>query len=312
MESTFISSVVTYDTKKQLTEKIRVFIQKNYLSDESFNYEAVNRASKACGPLCKWVSAQIFYSDILDRVKPLREQVESLEAAAGELSKTQDDLKNTIDQVERSIATYKDEYASLISETQRIKTEMTAVKTKVERSIALLDNLSSERERWESQSKTFQDQMATVVGDVLLSAAFLAYIGFFDQQFRTDLMRKWMGRLQEVGIKYKIDLSVPDFLSHPEERLAWQANGLPADELCVENAIMLKRFNRYPLVIDPSGQAVEFLMNQYKDKKITKTSFLDSSFMKNLESALRFGCPLLVQDVESMDPVLNPVLNKYV
>ncbi len=75
---------------------------------------------------------------------------------------------------------------------------------------------------------------------------------------------------------------------------------------------MLKRFNRYPLVIDPSGQAVEFLLNQYKEKKITKTSFLDSSFMKNLESALRFGNPLLVQDVENMDPVLNPVLNKEI
>lgn len=41
-------------------------------------------------------------------------------------------------------------------------------------------------------------------------------------------------------------------------------------------------------------------------------SFLDSSFMKNLESALRFGYPLLVQDVENIDPVLNPVLNKEI
>jgi dynein heavy chain 1 len=41
-----------------------------------------------------------------------------------------------------------------------------------------------------------------------------------------------------------------------------------------------------------------------------KTSFLDAAFMKNLESALRFGNPLLVQDVEHIDPVLNPVLNK--
>jgi len=75
---------------------------------------------------------------------------------------------------------------------------------------------------------------------------------------------------------------------------------------------MLHRFNRYPLVIDPSGQATEFLMNYYKERKITKTSFLDSSFMKNLESALRFGTPLLVEDVESIDPVLNPVLNKEI
>lgn len=43
-------------------------------------------------------------------------------------------------------------------------------------------------------------------------------------------------------------------------------------------------------------------MNEYKEKKITKTSFLDNAFMKNLESALRFGTPLLVQDVESIDP----------
>ena len=32
--------------------------------------------------------------------------------------------------------------------------------------------------------------------------------------------------------------------------------------------------------------------------------------MKNLETALRFGCPLLVQDVEKIDPILNSVLNK--
>lgn len=34
---------------------------------------------------------------------------------------------------------------------------------------------------------------------------------------------------------------------------------------------MMKRFNRYPLIIDPSGQATEFLLNEYKDKKILKT-----------------------------------------
>ena len=41
-------------------------------------------------------------------------------------------------------------------------------------------------------------------------------------------------------------------------------------------------------------------------------SFLDDAFRKNLESALRFGTPLLVQDVENYDPILNPVLNREV
>jgi dynein heavy chain 1 len=65
MEPTFISSVVNYDTKKHLSTKVRMEVQKSYLTDESFKFDVVNRASKACGPMCKWVTAQIFYSDIL-------------------------------------------------------------------------------------------------------------------------------------------------------------------------------------------------------------------------------------------------------
>ena len=50
---------------------------------------------------------------------------------------------------------------------------------------------------------------------------------------------------------------------------------------------MLKRFNRYPLIIDPSGQATEFIMNEYKDKKITKTRHvLLSRVLSDLSHAL--------------------------
>jgi len=38
-----------------------------------------------------------------------------------------------------------------------------------------------ERERWESTRDTFRSQMATIIGDVLLSSAYLAYAGYFDQ-----------------------------------------------------------------------------------------------------------------------------------
>ena len=77
-------------------------------------------------------------------------------------------------------------------------------------------------------------------------------------------------------------------LSNPDERLRWQADTLPADDLCTGNAIMLRRFNRYPLIIDPSGQATEFILNEFKDRKITRTSFLGDAFRMNLDSGLRF------------------------
>jgi len=101
-----------------------------------------------------------------------------------------------------------------------------------------------------------------------------------------------------------------DYLSKPSERLEWKENALPDDSLAYENAIIMKRFIRYPLVVDPSGQAVTFLQNEFKSKRLLKTSFVDANFMKHLESSLRFGAPLLVMDVDRVDPILNNVLNK--
>jgi len=50
----------------------------------------------------------------------------------------------------------------------------------VERSVALLNSLGNEKQRWEAGSETFKQQMATIIGDVLLSAAFMAYAGNLD------------------------------------------------------------------------------------------------------------------------------------
>ena len=46
--------------------------------------------------------------------------------------------------------------------------------------------------------------------------------------------------------------------------------------------------------------------------KLTMTSFIDDNFIKNLETSLRFGCPLLIQDVEKIDQILYPILNKEI
>lgn len=53
-------------------------------------------------------------------------------------------------------------------------------------------------------------------------------------------------------------------------------------------------------------------MHKFKDQKIQKTSFLDKAFMKTLAGAVRFGTTLLVENVEKLDPVLNPILNKEI
>ncbi|XP_022824430.1 dynein heavy chain, cytoplasmic isoform X3 [Spodoptera litura] len=310
MRENFINSIVSNFSTEDITDDVREKMRTRYLCNPDYNFEKVNRASMACGPMVKWAIAQIEYADMLKRVEPLRNELKALEDRAQSNVTAGNEVSELIAQLEKSIASYKEEYAQLISQAQAIKTDLENVQAKVDRSIALLKSLVIERERWESSSETFRSQMSTIVGDVLLSAAFIAYGGYFDQHYRQNLFTTWTAHLAAANIKYRADIARTEYLSNPDERLRWQANALPTDELCVENAIMLRRFNRYPLIIDPSGQATEFIMREFKERKITKTSFLDDSFRKNLESALRFGNPLLVQDVENYDPILNPVLNR--
>ncbi|KAL8769492.1 MAG: hypothetical protein Q9209_004553 [Squamulea sp. 1 TL-2023] len=306
----FIASIVGYDNERQMTRSHRLKMQNDFLSKDDFTYERVNRASKACGPLVQWVEAQVNYSAILDRIGPLREEAAQLEDQALQTKAEAQAVQNQIKNLENSIARYKSEYASLISETQAIKTEMSRVESKVDRSVKLLDSLSSERTRWEQGSKSFETQISTIVGDVLIASALLAYSGFYDQQFRKAMTDDWSSQLTLSGIEYKSPNPMTEYLSTADERLRWQENSLPVDDLCTENAIILKRFNRYPLIIDPSARAVEFLQNENRERRLTVTSFLDDSFIKQLESALRFGNPILIQDAEHLDPVLNQVLNK--
>ena len=306
----FIASIINFDNEKQMTKSLRLKMRNDYLANPEFTPEKVNRASKACGPLVQWVGAQVNYAEILDRVGPLREEVGALEEQALQTKAEARAIEQDIADLEQRINTYKTEYAALIRETETIKNEMARVQFKVDRSVKLLDSLSSERTRWEEGSRSFETQISTLVGDVLVAAAFLAYSGLYDQTFRKSMMEDWLHQLHVSGIQFKPHNPVTEYLSTADERLGWQENTLPVDDLCTENAIILKRFNRYPLIIDPSGRVSEFLQRECKDRRLTVTSFLDDSFTKQLESSLRFGNPILIQDAEHLDPVLNHVLNK--
>lgn len=307
----FIPNMLAFDSES-ITAKQRAELEKKYVNDPNFQYEKVQKASRAAGPLCKWCRAQLQYSAVLAKAEPLRNEVKKLTADGKETKDQYDALIAAAEEAEARVNVLKQEYSVLIAHKSKLEDELVVVKDKAERAVSLLKSLGSERDRWREQQAGFQVQMATVPGDTLVAAAFLAYLGYFDEQQRGMMMVDIQEHMQEAKppVAVKENLALAEYLSTPDDRLAWGRNGLPADTLCTENAVMVERFNRYPLMIDPSGQAVEFLLKQKAEFKIQKTSFLDDAFTKVLESAVRFGTAVLVQDVETLDPILNPILNR--
>ncbi|CAN6639183.1 dynein heavy chain, cytoplasmic [Trichomonascus vanleenenianus] len=306
----FIPNIVNFDNETQMTSDLRKRMEKEFLSLPNYNFETVNRASKACGPLLQWVIAQVDYSSILERVGPLRDEVMQLEQSARHTKAQAQAISDMIEELETSIEQYKDQYEILITDTQNIKREMAIVERKVTRSMKLLESLSSEKSRWSTSIKEFERKTECLAGNCLLSASLISYAGAFDQQARRHLANLWMVYFEESGIPYEANETLSEYLAPAKLKLDWHEDSLPKDDLCVENAIMSHRAIRYPFIIDPTNRMVEFYRSMHKTRELTVTSFLDKSFIKHLESALRFGNPILIQDAEHLDPIINQVLNK--
>lgn len=307
----FIATVVNFDPSS-LTSKTMKTVQDNYLSNPELDYQSVDRASKACGPLYLWGESQIRYATILRKIKPFRDEVAMLQEKSRELEIQQQEAVQNVQELENAIKRYKAEYAAAIRDTEIIRSEMDIVKMRVSRAESLLLSLEQENTRWNQASNTFEMQMSTLIGDCLIAAAFQTYAGNFDHKERKNLMIDWYDILDSLGVPYRPELDIIAYLSKLSDQMKWRSFGLSSDDLALQNAILLDRFNRYPLVIDPPGQAASFIMAKYESQKIIRTSMLDTSFFKTLANAIRFGTPLLVQDVETVDPILNPILNKEI
>ncbi|KAH0791159.1 Dynein heavy chain family protein [Histomonas meleagridis] len=279
------------------------------LDSTDLTYEKAQRASQACGPLFKWLSANIRYLSILESTEPLREKVKALESEASIFEKKHEELSKTINEFEEKLQKLTSEYKVLLSECEKTRKESEQIQVKLNRAKHLLSSLTNETKRWAERKITFQNEQQSLIGNSLLSSAFISYCGFLEQQKRMDSLNEWMIVLDQNNIKYSEDYQFCDFMIEPENLINWSAKQLPKDDLCIQNAIILTTENlRTPFIIDPAGQATQFIMNLYKG--IIRTSFNDKKFPKTFESCVRFGTPILIEDGEQIDPLILPILSK--
>lgn len=122
------------------------------------------------------------------------------------------------------------------------------------RAETLLGGLSVEKIRWSEIANTLRIALDNVIGDVLLSSAFIAYLGSFGKQYRDDISIAWISKCSELEIPCTEDFKLQTTLSDSKEIRKWTTAKLPTDNYAVESAIIVRNAHRYPLLIDPQGK----------------------------------------------------------
>jgi dynein heavy chain len=100
-------------------------------------------------------------------------------------------------------------------------------------------------------------------------------------------------------------------LGDPVQIRSWHIAGLPVDSFSVDNAIIVTNARRWPLMIDPQGQANKWVKKMEKSNNLQVIKLTDPNYGRTLENSIQFGTPVLLENVgEELDPLLEPLLMK--
>lgn len=212
---------------------------------------------------------------------------------------------------EAALQQVKNCYDAAVQEKQRLTDAANVCLRKMTAATALINGLGGEKIRWTQQSKEFKEQIGRLVGDVLIATGFLSYCGPYNQDYRTNLLKFWMQILKDKKIPYTTSVNIISMLVDNATISEWTLQGLPNDELSVQNALIVTKSSSYPLLIDPQGQGKIWIKTKEDQNELQTTSLNHKYFRTHLEDSLSLGRPLLIEDVGvELDPVIDNVLEK--
>ncbi|XP_011504753.1 PREDICTED: dynein heavy chain 5, axonemal [Ceratosolen solmsi marchali] len=307
--TTFLLQLQNYP--KDIINNEMVELLKPYFKMDDYNMETARRVCGDVAGLLSWTKAMAFFHSVNKEVLPLKANLTLQEAR---LKVAMEDLANAereLAEREMALQAVKGQYDSAVAEKQRLTDDANVCLRKMTAATALINGLGGEKIRWTEQSKDYKLQLGRLVGDVLLATGFLSYCGPYNQQFRANLISSWMSILMSRIIPFTQDLIITNMLVDTATISEWTLQGLPNDELSVQNALIVTKSSSYPLLVDPQNQGKMWIKNKETSNELQITSLNHKYFRTHLEDSLSLGRPLLIEDIaEELDPVIDNVLEK--
>ncbi|RVE68725.1 hypothetical protein OJAV_G00094270 [Oryzias javanicus] len=307
----FLDSLKTFDGRNIPETSLKAL--EPYLQDPSFCPAEVAAKSSAAEGLCLWVLNTVNFYKIYCEVEPKKQ---ALKKANGELQAAEKNLNR----IQGEVKTLDENYAKLQSNfekatEEKLQCQREAEKTEqtISQANRLMNALASEKVRWTKDVENLKNQESTMCGDVLLITAFVSYAGYFTKHFRFHLMEScWRPYLSQLKVPIPVspDLDPLTMLIDDADIATWQNEGLPADRMSTENATILTSCQRWPLMVDPQLQGINWVKNKYGEHlRVIRTE--QRGYLDVIERALAVGDIVLIENLgETLDPVLGSLLGR--
>ncbi|XP_076387685.1 dynein axonemal heavy chain 7 [Megachile rotundata] len=309
-DARFLDSLLNFD-KDNIPDSVIEKIRKTYLTNPDFDPEKIKKVSTACEGLCRWVYAMSEYDKVSKVVAPKRaalakaqqvydQAMETLQAKREQLLRVQEKLKALEELLEQRRIAF-----------QEMSDKVTDCETKLKRAEELIGGLGGEYARWSRTAMELGERYHRLTGDVVIASGVVAYLGPFTMPFRIEQISVWIQRCTDLRVICSTDFQLRDILGDPVLIRSWNIFGLPNDTYSIDNAIIIVNARRWPLMIDPQGQANRWIKNMERTNNLNVVRSTQPDFARLVENALQFGQPVLLEHIgEEIEAILEPVLLK--
>jgi dynein heavy chain len=310
----FIERLIHFD-KDNIPEKVIEKIDP-YIVNPSFTPAEVKKASKACTAICMWCRAMHKYYHVARSVEPKRL---ALASATEELNKTMAllaEAQATLAAVMARLDKLEADYAAVVQKKDDLANEVETCQIRLASAMKLISGLGGEEVRWRENVVKLSQDFINLDGDIIIASGAIAYLGAFTADYRESIQNLWIEKILEEKIPCTEGTSLVHTLSVPTTIRQWNIWGLPTDNLSTENGIVMSMARRWPLCIDPQGQANRYIKTMGKDlaeNGMEAVKLTDKNFLRSLENGVRFGRWVVLENIfEVLDAALEPILQRNV
>ncbi|XP_055380729.1 dynein axonemal heavy chain 7-like [Condylostylus longicornis] len=291
----FVDSLLNFDKDNISPQTIRK-LQEKILNNDNFEPDKIKHVSTACEALCRWVIALTKYDAVIKSFAPKKMALTEAE--------NRYKIEGNLKEIQSILAEQQIQH-------QNLKFQYEWCTQRLQRAQELMLVLGGEKFRWISAAELLTEKYNTLTGDILICSGLIAYLGPFTAEFRSQQIENWVKKCLTCSIKCNSNFLFNNVLGEPIMLRTWAIQGLPAGTFSIENAILIENSRRWPLIIDPQGQANKWIKNKEKTSKLCIIRPGQADSTRILENALQFGLPVLLENVlEDLDPMLESILLK--
>ncbi|ETM55018.1 hypothetical protein L914_01719 [Phytophthora nicotianae] len=188
----FKQSLEQYD-KENIPLDVVARVEPLIQEDPNFNYEKMKSKSVAAANLCVWVVNIISFHQVFVRVKPLMDTLEKARQTKAEADSELASVQKMVAEVEAHLNALQASFRDATNEKAKVEAEAQACQERLSLAERLVNGLASEKERWSHEIDALRAGESALIGDSLLAAGFVSYIGAFNASFRAQLWKNtWL------------------------------------------------------------------------------------------------------------------------